>query len=132
MRASKGDQVSAPSQRVGTPERHGEIVEVRDEDRGPPFLARWGEPPLPPKPVRYLVARMDRLLYTYGLFRLSRDPEKALTKALKQVFPRSERKKIEAFWAGKWDAGLDHGSGASNRADLLAGCEKYYEGLPSS
>lgn len=41
MHASVGDRLVVESNRVDSPRREGEIVEVRGEDGGPPYLVRW-------------------------------------------------------------------------------------------
>jgi hypothetical protein len=41
MHAAKGDHVMVPGRHVGDPERHGEVLEVRGPDGGPPYLVRW-------------------------------------------------------------------------------------------
>jgi hypothetical protein len=43
MKAHVGDEVIIQGHRVGEPERHGEIVEVRGPDGGSPFLVRWDD-----------------------------------------------------------------------------------------
>lgn len=41
MHATKGDRVTVHSRRVGTVDRHGEIVDVRGRNGEPPYLVRW-------------------------------------------------------------------------------------------
>lgn len=41
MRASVGDRVVIASAQVGQPPREGEVVEVRGEGGGPPWMVRW-------------------------------------------------------------------------------------------
>lgn len=41
MHADKGDHVIVPGRHVGDPERHGEVLEVRGADGGPPYVVRW-------------------------------------------------------------------------------------------
>lgn len=41
MRAHPGDHLIIKSHRVGENELEAEIIEVRGEDSGPPFLVRW-------------------------------------------------------------------------------------------
>ncbi|MEX2290433.1 MAG: DUF1918 domain-containing protein [Mycobacteriales bacterium] len=41
MHAGKGDHVTVPGRHVGDPERHGEVLEIRGPDGGPPYLIRW-------------------------------------------------------------------------------------------
>lgn len=43
MRAALGDRVVVPGRHVGEAERHGEVVEVRGPDGGPPYLVRWDD-----------------------------------------------------------------------------------------
>ncbi len=41
MHAKVGDHLVVESNRVDVPRREGEILEVRGEDGGPPFVVRW-------------------------------------------------------------------------------------------
>jgi hypothetical protein len=41
MRARVGDQLVVRGQRVGLPERRGEVIEVRGDGGAPPYLVRW-------------------------------------------------------------------------------------------
>jgi hypothetical protein len=41
MRARPGDEIIVRSHHVGQPAREGEIVEVRGENGGPPYVVRW-------------------------------------------------------------------------------------------
>jgi hypothetical protein len=43
MRAAVGDRLVVKGHKVGEPDRDAEILEVRGEDGGPPFLVRWSE-----------------------------------------------------------------------------------------
>jgi len=43
MRASVGDRLVVRGHRVGEPERDAQVLEVRGDDGGPPFLVRWSE-----------------------------------------------------------------------------------------
>ena len=43
MRAVVGDHVTVPGRHVGEPERHGEVLEVRGADGGPPYVVRWDD-----------------------------------------------------------------------------------------
>jgi hypothetical protein len=43
MRASVGDRLVVRGNRVGVPDREAEILEVRGEDGGSPYLVRWFE-----------------------------------------------------------------------------------------
>jgi hypothetical protein len=43
MRAAVGDHVTVPGRHVGEAERHGEVIEVRGADGGPPYLVRWSD-----------------------------------------------------------------------------------------
>ena len=43
MRAIIGDRIIIRGRTVETPDKHGEIVEVRGPDGQPPYLVRFGE-----------------------------------------------------------------------------------------
>ncbi|MCI4656218.1 DUF1918 domain-containing protein [Cryobacterium algoricola] len=43
MRAIIGDRIIIRGRTVETPDKHGEIVEVRGPDGEPPYLVRFGE-----------------------------------------------------------------------------------------
>ncbi len=43
MRAAVGDRIHVNGAHVGDHMRDGEILEVRGENGGPPFLVRWGD-----------------------------------------------------------------------------------------
>lgn len=43
MQAAVGDQLHVHANTVGEPDRIGEIVEVRGEDGGPPYLVRFDD-----------------------------------------------------------------------------------------
>jgi Domain of unknown function (DUF1918) len=43
MQATVGDRVCVHSRTVGSPERHGVVVEVRGSNGGPPFVIRWDD-----------------------------------------------------------------------------------------
>ena len=43
MQAAVGDRLVVESNKVDSPRREGEIVEVRGEDGGPPYLVRWSD-----------------------------------------------------------------------------------------
>jgi hypothetical protein len=43
MQASVGNRIVIKGHRVGEPDRDCEVLEVRGEDGGPPYLVRWGE-----------------------------------------------------------------------------------------
>jgi hypothetical protein len=43
MRATVGDRLVVESNKVDSPRREGEIVEVRGDDGGPPYLVRWSD-----------------------------------------------------------------------------------------
>jgi Domain of unknown function (DUF1918) len=43
MNAKVGDRIIISGHRVGEPDRDAEILEVRGEDGGPPYLVRWGD-----------------------------------------------------------------------------------------
>jgi len=41
MKASVGDRIVVPGHHLGEQVRSGEIIEVRGEEGGPPYLVRW-------------------------------------------------------------------------------------------
>jgi Domain of unknown function (DUF1918) len=41
VHASVGDRIVICGHRVGEPERDCEVIEVRGENEGPPYLVRW-------------------------------------------------------------------------------------------
>ncbi|MGC4112067.1 MAG: DUF1918 domain-containing protein [Nocardioides sp.] len=43
MFAAVGDRLVIHGQRLGAPERDGEILEVRHADGSPPYLVRWSD-----------------------------------------------------------------------------------------
>jgi hypothetical protein len=43
MRANVGDRLVTESNKVDSPRKEGEIVEVRGEDGGPPYVVRWDD-----------------------------------------------------------------------------------------
>ena len=43
MRASVGDRIVIRGHRIGEPDRDCEVLEVTDDDDGPPYLVRWGD-----------------------------------------------------------------------------------------
>lgn len=43
MRAAQGDRIVIHGKTVETPDRHGEIIEVRGPDGQPPYLVRFSE-----------------------------------------------------------------------------------------
>jgi len=43
MQASVGDRIHVHGARVADHERDGEILEVRGESGGPPYLVRWND-----------------------------------------------------------------------------------------
>lgn len=43
MKAKVGDHIVIRGHRVGEHERDCEVLEVRGEDGGPPYLVRWGD-----------------------------------------------------------------------------------------
>lgn len=43
MHASVGDRLVVESNKVDSPRREGEILEVRGENGGPPYLVRWSD-----------------------------------------------------------------------------------------
>ena len=43
MQAKTGDRLVVESNKVDSPRREGEILEVRGEDGGPPYLVKWSD-----------------------------------------------------------------------------------------
>ncbi|WP_166353943.1 DUF1918 domain-containing protein [Phytoactinopolyspora limicola] len=43
MRATVGDRIIVKAHHVGEPERDGEVLDVRGEHGGPPYLVRWSD-----------------------------------------------------------------------------------------
>ena len=43
MQAAVGERLVIHSKQVGTPDRHGEVLEVRGSDGGPPYLVRFDD-----------------------------------------------------------------------------------------
>lgn len=43
MRASVGDRIVIRGHRIGEANRDCEVVEVRGQDGGPPYVVRWGD-----------------------------------------------------------------------------------------
>ena len=43
MQASVGERLVIHGKQVGQPDRHGEILEVRGENGGPPFLVKFDD-----------------------------------------------------------------------------------------
>lgn len=43
MHASVGDRLVTESNKVDSPPREGEILEVRGSEGAPPYLVRWGD-----------------------------------------------------------------------------------------
>ena len=43
MKAQVGDSMVVESNRVDAARRRGEIVEVRGEDGGPPYVVKWSD-----------------------------------------------------------------------------------------
>jgi hypothetical protein len=43
VKGSVGDQLVIRGHRVGEPDRHAEILEVRGSDGRPPYLVRWSD-----------------------------------------------------------------------------------------
>jgi hypothetical protein len=41
--AHVGDQLVIRGHRVGEPERDAEVIEVRGDDGGPPYVVRWSD-----------------------------------------------------------------------------------------
>jgi hypothetical protein len=43
MRASVGDRIVIEGHHIGEPVRDGEILAVRGDDGGPPYVVRWSD-----------------------------------------------------------------------------------------
>ncbi len=43
MQASVGDRIVTESNKVDSPRRQGEIIEVRGKDGRPPFVVKWSD-----------------------------------------------------------------------------------------
>lgn len=43
MKATKGDRLVIHGHHVGEPDRDAEVVEVRGDDGGPPYIVRWSD-----------------------------------------------------------------------------------------
>jgi hypothetical protein len=43
MQAKTGDRLVVESNKVDSPRREGEILEVRGEHGGPPYLVKWSD-----------------------------------------------------------------------------------------
>ena len=43
MQAAVGDRLVVESNKVGSPRREGEILEVRGPDGAPPYVVRWSD-----------------------------------------------------------------------------------------
>ncbi len=43
MRATIGDRICIRGKQVESPDRHGEVVEVRGQDGAPPYLVRFDD-----------------------------------------------------------------------------------------
>lgn len=43
MQAKTGDRITIRGRTVETPDRQGEIIEVRGEDGGPPYLVKFDD-----------------------------------------------------------------------------------------
>lgn len=43
MQARVGDRLVVEGKTVETPRREGEVLEVRGEDGGPPYIIRWSD-----------------------------------------------------------------------------------------
>jgi len=43
MAAKKGDTLRTPSEKIGQPERRGEIIEILGDDEHPMFKVRWAD-----------------------------------------------------------------------------------------
>ncbi len=43
MKAAPGDRIIIKGHHIGQPDRDAEILEVRGDDGGPPYVVRWGD-----------------------------------------------------------------------------------------
>ncbi|MEL6892879.1 MAG: DUF1918 domain-containing protein [Actinomycetota bacterium] len=43
MQANVGDEIIIVGHEVGRPQRSGEVLEVRGDDGGPPYVVRWDD-----------------------------------------------------------------------------------------
>jgi hypothetical protein len=43
MHANVGDRLLVEGHTVGEPRREGEVIEVRGDDGGPPYVVRWSD-----------------------------------------------------------------------------------------
>ena len=43
MKAQVGDRIVVHGHRVGDHDRRGEVIEVRGDDGGPPYVVRWAD-----------------------------------------------------------------------------------------
>ena len=43
MQAAKGDRIIIRGHRVGEPDRDCEVLDVRGDGGGPPYVVRWGD-----------------------------------------------------------------------------------------
>jgi hypothetical protein len=43
MKAQAGDRITIRGRTVEAPDRHGEVIEVRGADGGPPYLVRFDD-----------------------------------------------------------------------------------------
>mgnify|MGYP000088298271 CR=1 FL=1 len=43
MNAAVGDRLRTPGRHVGDPVRSGEVIDVRGEAGGPPYVVRWDD-----------------------------------------------------------------------------------------
>lgn len=43
MKAQAGDRITIRGRTVETPDRHGEVVEVRGADGGPPYVVKFDD-----------------------------------------------------------------------------------------
>ena len=43
MQATVGDRIVTESNKVDSPRREGEIIEVRGKDGGPPYVVKWSD-----------------------------------------------------------------------------------------
>ncbi|MDJ0770563.1 MAG: DUF1918 domain-containing protein [Ilumatobacter sp.] len=43
MKAAVGDRLIVRGHRVGEPQREAEVIEVRGDEGGPPYVVRWTE-----------------------------------------------------------------------------------------
>ena len=45
MKAKNGDRITVQGHKVGDPERHGVIIDVRGAEGAPPYMVKWDNDP---------------------------------------------------------------------------------------